>query len=63
MLIIIKLSWYGVFIKENQVIINYILNTEGTWKKKSNKVKSAMENQMHRVIKYFIWKYYLRFIQ
>lgn len=46
-----KLSWYGAMTKENQIITNYILNTEVTWKRKQIKGESTMENQMQRVIK------------
>lgn len=46
-----KLSWHGVMAKVNQVITNYILDTEGMWKEKAVKGQDTMENQMHRVIK------------
>jgi len=46
-----KISWYGAMAKENQTIINYILDAEGTWKGKTIEGKGTMENQMPRVIK------------
>ena len=40
----VKLSWHGAMAKENQIITNYILNVEGTWKGKVVKGKGTMEN-------------------
>ena len=46
-----KISWHGLMSKENQVITNYVLNAEGTWKGKTIQGKGTMENQMYRIIK------------
>ncbi len=45
-----KISWLGTHGKENQTLTNYVLEAEGTWKKKEIKGKGTMENQQHRII-------------
>lgn len=45
-----KISWLGMLGKENQMLTNYVLEAEGTWKKKKIKGKGTMENQQHRII-------------